>query len=87
MKNNELVIDILATARITRLVTEDYIFEPLRNRLAGVNNKLDYLLECPACASVWGGLIVHKLPKAVRYALAASEATIYLRSIESRISD
>lgn len=52
----------LAVARVTRLVTQDEITEPLRRgvlrRLNPDNRlhlKLAYLLECPWCVSVWVG--------------------------------
>jgi hypothetical protein len=46
----------LATARITRLITTDYLTATPRawliNRL-GTSSKLSYLLACPWCTSMW----------------------------------
>lgn len=42
---------ILATWRLTELVTEDRVTEPFRRRLGW------YVLGCPRCASVWAGLV------------------------------
>lgn len=50
----DLAVVVLATARLTRLVTSDYLTDPprvwLQRRLP---EKLAYLLGCPWCASVW----------------------------------
>lgn len=46
----------LATARITRLITADYLTEPARRwavlRL-GIESRLSYLITCQWCTSVW----------------------------------
>jgi hypothetical protein len=53
----DLVIDALAVKRLTRLVTEDQIMEPVRNwvwnRYPPESTKLGYLLTCPHCTSIW----------------------------------
>lgn len=45
-----VLIDALAVARLTRLVTEDTITEPLRERLSD-RERLHYLITCPWCSS------------------------------------
>jgi hypothetical protein len=48
----------LATARLTGLVVEDKITEPVRNWVAGHtgdDSKVAYLLFCPWCASIYAG--------------------------------
>lgn len=51
-----LIALILATARLTRLITIDKIGDWIRNRVAmrfGDRSKLTYLFFCPWCMSVW----------------------------------
>ena len=53
-----LVITIGAVMRVTRLVTADYITEPIRGRLTkrwGEDAKRSYLLTCDYCASIYVG--------------------------------
>lgn len=50
------VVLTLASARATRLITEDKISFPLRQKAAnkfGANNWFVYLIHCPFCTSVW----------------------------------
>jgi hypothetical protein len=55
----DLATDALAVKRLTRLVTEDVILEPVRNaiwsRFGGPENGtgLGYFITCPHCTSVW----------------------------------
>ena len=51
-----LLIVSLAVYRITRLVTEDAIFDRPRTWLEGRAEWLDTLVTCPWCASFWIGL-------------------------------
>lgn len=47
---------ILTTYRLTRLVTADeFPFGPLRRKVEGSGSKLEYLMSCPFCVSVWVG--------------------------------
>jgi len=55
------VVAALAVARVTRLITDDYLIAPIRQALIkrwGVKSKLSYLLTCPWCMSVWVGAAV-----------------------------
>lgn len=62
------LLDALAAFRLTRLVTEDAITEPLRKRIVaqsyaapgGIGSKVHKLIECPWCAGFWisAGVIV-----------------------------
>lgn len=58
----QFVILSLAVFRVVRLVIEDVILEPLRERtvykLDPETSKLRDLLECPWCLSFWIGLAV-----------------------------
>lgn len=63
----EMIMNSLATYRLTRLVIEDEITNDLRakayeqiNKLPDpVANKLSYFLTCPWCVSIWAaGLLL-----------------------------
>jgi hypothetical protein len=77
MNGLELLVLILATKRITRLVTEDEITRSLRLAAAD-KGALEYLVGCTSCVSVWAGAASLVLPRRVRYLLASSEAAIML---------
>lgn len=52
------VITFLAIWRATRLITADYLTEPLRARMSRTRHgaarpKIAYLFECPWCLSMW----------------------------------
>ncbi len=55
----DLAVDALTTYRLTRLVVEDEIAAPLRDRIwkrwAPDRTKVGYLITCPWCVSVWVG--------------------------------
>jgi len=57
-----LAVDALATYRLTRLVVEDEITAPIRNRVwerhDPADSKIGYLLTCPWCVSIWAGAAV-----------------------------
>jgi len=87
---SEAVIDVAATARLTRLVIEDEITRELREKafLAlqkidhPISAKLQYLLTCPWCVSIYAGaalltlrVISPSTAKIVNTALAASQVT------------
>lgn len=82
----DLITDALATHRLTRLVIEDEITFPLRERIfkkyPPSPNRWSYALTCPHCSSVWigAGVVLARTiaPKAwrpVAIALALSSAT------------
>lgn len=72
-----LIVDTLATVRLTRLVIDDNITEPLRDRamqalirtgeerpeLKPVTDKLEYFLTCPWCVSVYSAAAILLLRK------------------------
>jgi hypothetical protein len=85
-----MAVDALATARLTRLVVDDEIFQPVRDRVQGrwPESKLAYLMTCPVCVSIWAGVAVAGFGRSptlgwVKRTLALSEATILVR----RVSD
>lgn len=55
-----IILVFAAVARVTRLLTTDQIFEPVRmwiiNR-RGVDSQITYLAHCQWCMSVWIGAI------------------------------
>lgn len=89
-----LILTILAVARVTRLVTADYLTAGPRawalKRLDG-HDKAQYLLVCPWCLSMWVGAAAaaawwawgdSRIYTAVCTALAASYAAGWLASKE-----
>lgn len=57
----EFLILGLATYRITRFVTTDTLFEPLRNKIwkrFPLNTRIGYLFTCNWCMSFWVGSVV-----------------------------
>jgi len=82
----DAAIDALATYRLTRLITDDHITEPIRRRFMEryppETTKLGYWASCPWCASVWVGagvvtarLVAPKLWGPVASLLAYSAVT------------
>ena len=57
------VIDALAVYRLTRLITQDELMEPVREFIwhnhPPEDTKIGYFITCPWCTSVWiGGAVV-----------------------------
>lgn len=54
-----LIVDALAVHRITKLVIDDEITEPIRQmvwkRFPPETTKIGYLTTCPWCVSIWAG--------------------------------
>lgn len=81
------VIDVLATHRITKLVIDDYITEPLRQKVYEKfgdpeDSKISYAVTCPWCVSIYTGALVvaartiaPKVWRPLSYALAFSTVT------------
>ena len=56
-----VLLAFLATARLTRLVTGDFITQPIRSwvhRRFGTDSKLGYLVTCDWCVSIYTGTVV-----------------------------
>lgn len=80
-----LLVDIVAVVRLTRLINQDVITEPLRDLVWSKfppNTKIGYLLTCPWCMSIWAGLSITLLRRylpgvadIVNTTLAASQVT------------
>lgn len=74
-----LLIDALATGRLTKLVVDDEITRPIRESIesaTGPDSKVTYLVNCPYCVSVWAGVAVQVLPRWAVRALALSGAAL-----------
>lgn len=80
-----LLVDVAATWRITRLITEDEIARPLREATTP-GSRVEYLLECPYCVSVWVGAAVASgiVPDRVKTALALSAGAVLIHEALSR---
>lgn len=78
----------LATARLTRLMVEDTIFEDVRDRLADRNEFLAEMLDCRWCAGIWAAgaiLITDRVAPRVVDMLAAAQAGTMTMSLAERI--
>lgn len=88
----EFGIRTAAAWRITKLVTEDEIARPFREAVARKwpDSKVAYLVECPACVSVWAGLAAAVMPRPLASALASSAGTLGAKwlaeVVEERVS-
>jgi hypothetical protein len=55
----DLLVDALACFRLTRLVTEDVVTQPFRQKIFDkhppTEESWSYVLTCPWCASIWVG--------------------------------
>jgi hypothetical protein len=99
----DLAVDALAVHRLTRLATRDEITEPIRETLAkeievsrrariitdGTAEKLNYVLRCDWCMSIWAATFAmtlkYYLPEVwgkLRFVLAASTITGMIASYE-----
>lgn len=88
------VLVLVATWRLARLITADFITEPIRAWAARRGEKLGYLFECPWCLSIWLAPILvvpavlwpdNRLVWAVMLILAASGVAGMLAVIEGRL--
>lgn len=89
-----LIIAMLATYRLTRLVTADKITERLRGFVVDRSEWLGYLVTCDWCLSIWVAPVPTiavlwwgdvMLVQAVLVALALSAVTGLLSLIERRL--
>jgi hypothetical protein len=94
------IIGVVATQRLTQLITEDEIARPIRekvNNWAGdapefsAKERLAYMVECPACTSIWaGGLVAvlstFRLGRILNGVLALSGAALAVDATINRIT-
>lgn len=76
-----VAVAVAATHRLTTLVVEDEITRPIREAISRrwPGSRLEYLVGCPACTSVWAGMAVFVAPRWVRGALALSAGTLAVK--------
>lgn len=87
----------LAAARLTQLVVDDSITEPVRDKIENlaadspVWGKVDDAVNCHACTSVWAGggvLVAEQAGPVGRFlvrVLALSQAALAVKSVIERI--
>jgi hypothetical protein len=93
MAQHDVILDGLATYRITRLITTDEITRPVREALverleATGRARAAYLLQCPVCMSMWVGMGVAVAPyvlgrawQPARVALSASAVVMLIEEL------
>jgi hypothetical protein len=98
----DLVVDALATSRLTRLVVDDELTEPIREYIwknhSPEDTKLGYFVTCPFCVSIWAGGVVALISatpsdrmfsgslRVLKYTLALSGAVSLAREALDRLS-
>ncbi|QFG12204.1 Hypothetical Protein OBI_RACECAR_76 [Arthrobacter phage Racecar] len=82
-----LVTDIVAVHRLTKLVMEDKLTEDLRSwiyKKFPYGGKMQYLIGCPWCVSIWAGIVIFGLrklsPETANY-LSATLAASYVSGV------
>jgi hypothetical protein len=88
----ELAINLAASRRLTRLITQDEITQPIRDHHAITSHeKISYLLNCPICVGVYtsaavtlSSILFPKASKPFRYFLALAELQATLTELESQ---
>lgn len=83
-----LLVGALAVHRLTRLVTEDEVTRPVRERVqdAAPEGRLAYLLTCPWCVSVWIGAGWAALTAAAPAVAAPAGAALAWSSVTGLLS-
>jgi len=56
-----MLIFILSTIGLTFIVTQSYIFRPLRDLAEKISPSLGKLLHCTQCFGFWSGLLIKTL--------------------------
>lgn len=78
----------LATARLTRLITEDSITEDLREKVGAVHPLVDELVHCRWCAGIWAAtaiLITDRVAPQVVDMLAVAQAGTMALTLTERM--
>jgi hypothetical protein len=95
------VVMAAATARLTRLVTDDEIARPIRDAVmawaekpgaGGLRKRAGYLVDCPWCVSMWAGGAVlfasrFKSGRWLTKAGALSMAAAMLLTVQAKIDE
>lgn len=81
MNTLDAAVAVAATHRLTTLVVKDEITRPIREKVEdtfGGESRLTYLVNCPACTSVWAAAVVTVLPRPLRLILALSAGALLI---------
>lgn len=95
------VVLALATHRLTQLVVEDEITQPVREAVSrwaagapeySFRERVDFALNCGACASVYAGaaiLLADRVPvgRALIRVLAASQSALGIKAVLNKLED
>jgi len=54
----DLIIFLLSTIGLTFIITQSYIFKPIRNYLTSVNKSIGKLIHCSQCTGFYIGIIL-----------------------------
>jgi hypothetical protein len=79
-----MILDIIAIAGITIVITTSKLFKPLREFITGKSLFFGRLLSCALCTGVWIGLLFFLTPVCLRSALhyvfigSLASETVYL---------
>lgn len=57
----DLLIFILSTIGLTLIVTQSYIFKPIRTIACKIHESLGKLLSCTMCFGFWSGMFIKTL--------------------------
>ena len=93
-------VQVFAAQRLTQLITQDEITRPLRMKVdawAGdapefsVKERAAYMVECPACTSVWAGAVVvlasrFRVGRVFNWVLALSGAALLTDAVVERVA-
>lgn len=94
-KPQELILDALATYRLTRLIVQDEItvemraaaIQQIQKLPTPLANKLAYLLTCPWCVSIYAAAILFLLRKTTPELAAVVTAVLASSAVAGAISE
>lgn len=87
MSAEDAVVSVLATKRLVRLIVDDTVLQPVRDRVWEVDpparHRLGYVLTCHSCSSVWaaGAVMIARrssIGRLICNTLAVSEAVMMI---------
>lgn len=74
----EFIIFILSTIGLTLIVTQSYIFKPLREKINKINTHLGKLLHCTQCFGFWSAILIKILLLIYNHQLVISSLIIII---------
>lgn len=89
-----LLVDVAASRRLTRLIVKDEISAPLRDHsFFDSHEKFRYLINCPHCIAIYtsagialSSIFIPRASKPLRYLLALAEIQSSLTDLEEQRS-